>query len=57
MLNQPIYGWDIIRPSYEDYNRRILLFNQSFISPRDYFWPIKEGNFLTNPKLVQNVGW
>lgn len=57
MLNQPIYGWDIIRPSYEDYNRRILLFNQSFVSPRDYFWPIRESNFLTNPKLVQNVGW
>lgn len=57
VLNQPIYGWDIIRPSYEDYNRRILLFTQSFVSPRDYFWPISEGNFLANPKLVQNLGW
>lgn len=57
VLNQPIYGWDIIRPSYADYNRRVLLFNQSFISPRDYFWPIRESNFLSNPKLVQNVGW
>lgn len=57
MLNQPIYGWDLIRPSYEDYYRRIVLFNQSFVSPRDYFWPISEGNFLTNSKLVQNPGW
>ncbi|WP_449437511.1 RagB/SusD family nutrient uptake outer membrane protein [Pedobacter steynii] len=57
VLNQPIYGWDIIRASYEDYNRRVLLFNQSFVSPRDYFWPISENNFLANPKLVQNLGW
>lgn len=57
VLNQPIYGWDIVRSSYEDYNRRVLLFNQTFVSPRDYFWPISEGNFLVNPKLVQNMGW
>lgn len=57
VLNQPIYGWDIIRATYEDYNRRVLLFNQSFVSPRDYFWPISENNFLANPKLVQNLGW
>ncbi|MGE8242152.1 MAG: hypothetical protein ACN6PD_05530, partial [Sphingobacterium sp.] len=42
---------------YADYNRRILLFNQSFNSPRDYFWPIKDDNILVNPNLVQNGGW
>jgi hypothetical protein len=57
VLNQPIYGWDIVRPSYADYNRKVLLFTQSFVSPRDYFWPISENNFLANPKLVQNLGW
>ncbi|MNI15178.1 SusD family protein [compost metagenome] len=57
ILNQPIYGWDVIRSEYADYNRRILLFNQSFNSPRDYFWPIKDDNILVNPNLVQNGGW
>ncbi|HYH57188.1 MAG TPA: RagB/SusD family nutrient uptake outer membrane protein, partial [Anseongella sp.] len=57
VLNQPIYGWDIIQPSFADYNRRVLLFSQSFNSPRDYLWPIREGNLLVNPNLVQNTGW
>nr|WP_197718642.1 RagB/SusD family nutrient uptake outer membrane protein [Pedobacter schmidteae] len=57
MLNQPIYGWDVIRTDYADYNRRVLLFNQSFNSPRDYFWPIKDKSILVNTNLVQNVGW
>ncbi|SHG30216.1 RagB/SusD family nutrient uptake outer membrane protein [Pedobacter caeni] len=57
VLNEPIYGWDVIRSSYADYNRRVLLFNQSFNSPRDYFWPIKDNNLLVNPNLVQNPGW
>ncbi|WP_316818163.1 RagB/SusD family nutrient uptake outer membrane protein [Pedobacter nyackensis] len=57
LLNQPIYGWDVIRSSYADYNRRVLLFNQSFNSPRDYFWPIKDNSLLVNPNLVQSVGW
>lgn len=56
-LNQPIYGWDVIQTSYSDYNRRVLLFNQSFNSPRDYFWPIKDYSILVNPNLVQNGGW
>lgn len=56
-LNEPIYGWDIIQTTFEDYNRRVLLFNQTFNSPRDYFWPIRESNLLVNPNLVQNIGW
>jgi hypothetical protein len=56
-LNQPVYGWDVTGATYEDYNRRILLFDQTFISPRDYFWPISENNFFANSKLVQNPGW
>lgn len=57
LLNQPIYGWDVIRANYSDYNRRVLLFNQSFNSPRDYFWPIKDNSITVNPNLVQNSGW
>lgn len=57
LLNQPVYGWDVIQTDYADYNRRILLFNQSFNSPRDYFWPIKDNSIRVNQNLVQNPGW
>lgn len=56
-LNKPIYGWDIIQTSFEDYNRRVLLFSPKFVSPRDYFWPIQEYDLQVNPNLVQNSGW
>jgi hypothetical protein len=56
-LNQPIYGWNILQSTIEEYNSRVLLFNQSFNSPRDYFWPIGEYAIQVNPNLVQNKGW
>lgn len=56
-LSKAIYGWDILQSTYEDYNRRVLLYNPQFIAPRDYFWPIAENNLLINPNLVQNAGW
>jgi hypothetical protein len=57
VLSQPIYGWDIEKSTYEDYNRKVLLYNPRFIGPRDYFWPIKEYNLQINPNLAQNPGW
>jgi hypothetical protein len=56
-LSEAIYGWDILQTSYEDYNRKVLLYNPRFIAPRDYFWPIKEYDLQINPHLVQNPGW
>ncbi|SDF54540.1 Starch-binding associating with outer membrane [Mucilaginibacter pineti] len=56
-LSAPIYGWDILQSTFEDYNRRVLLYNPKFVGPRDYFWPIKEYNLQVNPNLVQNSGW
>jgi hypothetical protein len=56
-LNAPIYGWNVSTASFADYNTRVLLFNQTFVSPRDYLWPIKESNLQVNPNLVQNTGW
>lgn len=56
-LNEPIYGWNILQSTTEEYNSRVLLFSQSFNSPRDYFWPIRDGAIQTNPNLVQNSGW
>lgn len=56
-LNDPIYGWDITQSNAAEYYRKVLLFNQHFLSPRDYFWPIKEYNLTVNSNLVQNPGW
>ena len=56
-LNNPIMGWDVSGTDNATYYRQLLLFNQRFISPRDYFWPIKENNIVINPNLTQNLGW
>lgn len=56
-LNNPIYGWDVVQEDYENYNRRVLLFNQKFNAPRDYLWPLAENRLIINPNLVQNPGW
>jgi hypothetical protein len=57
ILSAPVYGWDILQSTYEDYNRRVLLYSPRFVAPRDYFWPVKEYNIQINPNLVQNSGW
>lgn len=57
ILNAPIYGWNITQTTFEEYNTRVLLFSQSFVAPRDYFWPIGEYAIQINPNLVQNTGW
>jgi len=57
VLNTPVFGWDIEQSDANNYYRRKLLFNQKFITPRDYFWPIWDGDILVNRNLVQNLGW
>lgn len=57
VLNNPVLGWDIEQTDAGNYYRRKLLFNQKFITPRDYFWPIWDGDILVNRNLVQNLGW
>ena len=56
-MNAPIIGWDILGSDNASYYRKVVLFNQHFISPRDYFWPISENDITINPNLVQNLGW
>lgn len=57
VLSAPIYGWDIVQSTYDDYNRKVLLYSPRFVAPRDYFWPVKEYDIQINPNLVQNTGW
>lgn len=56
-LNDPIYGWNILGEDAATYNRRVLLFQQRFVGPRDYLWPISDNSLIVNPSLVQNPGW
>jgi len=57
LLNEPVYGWNITQETIEEYNTRVFLFNQGFIAPRDYLWPINDYALQINPNLVQNTGW
>lgn len=56
-LNQNITGWSVNQEIANDYYQLRTIYPQTFIAPRDYFWPISENSLLVNPNLVQNVGW
>lgn len=55
--NRPIKGWDIMKKTDVEYYQARTLFMQQFIAPRDYLWPIEDGELLRNKNLVQNPGW
>ncbi|MBC9932146.1 RagB/SusD family nutrient uptake outer membrane protein [Chitinophaga qingshengii] len=55
--NKPVLGWDVNQRLAADYYRPRTLFQQTFIAPRDYFWPLKEYDLTVNTNLVQNPGW
>ncbi len=56
-LNEDITGLTVTGRTPGAYNIERTVFSQTFITPRDYLWPI--GNYETrrNPKLVENPGW
>lgn len=56
-LNKPITGWNVLGTDNETYYQITTLYQQEFIAPRDYFWPISESELLRNPNLKQNLGW
>ena len=56
---KPITGWkmnDVSATSPEDYYQERLIHSYRF-SPRDYFWPIHDGEILRNSNTLQNLGW
>ncbi|BAV09463.1 Starch-binding associating with outer membrane [Filimonas lacunae] len=57
LLNQPITGWSIYQSTALSYYQPRAVYQQQFVAPRDYLWPIKQYNFTVNPNLVQNPGW
>lgn len=56
-LNAAITGWTISQVSPVGYYQTRVIYNQTFIAPRDYLWPIQTGAFRVNTNLVQNPGW
>lgn len=56
-LNEPITGWNVYGTDSESYYQVRTVYQQEFISPRDYLWPIEDSELLRNLNLVQNPGW
>lgn len=56
-LNKDITGWTISAKTASNYYKERVIFNQRFIAPRDYFWPIGNYDTRRNPHLVENPGW
>jgi hypothetical protein len=56
-FNQNITGWSVNQEISPDYYQIRTLFQQTFVAPRDYFWPIAQGELTVNPSLTQNLGW
>ena len=56
-LNKDITGWNFKGTTSGAYYHETHIFSQTFVTPRDYFWPIGLGNTRQNPRLVENPGW
>ncbi|WP_437921823.1 RagB/SusD family nutrient uptake outer membrane protein [Sphingobacterium sp. LRF_L2] len=56
-FNQNITGWSVSQEETNDYYQLRTIYSQTFVSPRDYFWPISESELTVNPALVQSLGW
>jgi hypothetical protein len=57
VLNAPITGWNVKGVDALSYYQVRTVYQQTFVAPRDYFWPIPENARIQNPNLVQNLGW
>lgn len=55
--NEPVKGWNVFGSTESDYYQIRTLFQQTFVAPRDYFWPLNETTLIQNPNLVQAPGW
>ena len=56
-INTPVKGWDINQKDASAYYQVRTIFQQKFIAPRDYLWPIRLSELTVNPNLIQNPGW
>ncbi|MDR1719564.1 MAG: RagB/SusD family nutrient uptake outer membrane protein [Dysgonamonadaceae bacterium] len=55
--NKNMTGWNTSGRGVNEYYQPLTIFNQQFVTPRDYLWPISIYSLQRNPNLVQNPGW
>ncbi len=55
-MNQPIRGLNVLGETTETFYQVQEIATPAF-EKKDYLWPIRQGNLLTNEKLIQNSGW
>lgn len=56
-LNKNIQGWNVKGKTTAEFYQPTVVFQQSFLAPRDYFWPLSIDELRRNPRLIQNPGW
>ncbi len=56
-LNKDITGWNYTGTTSSAYYHETHIYSQTFVTPRDYFWPIGTDNTRQNLRLVENPGW
>lgn len=55
--NGAIQGWSTGQSGSLSYYQPRVLFQQAFVAPRDYLWPLWINELRTNNNLVQNLSW
>lgn len=56
-LNKDVRGWNVAGRTAAQYYQVSKVYEQTFVAPRDYLWPISSNSLLRNSNLVQNPGW
>lgn len=56
-LSGNVTGWDRTAKNADLFYRELTFYSRKFVAPRDYLWPIADGDLLNNPNLVQNLNW
>ncbi|MDR1859318.1 MAG: RagB/SusD family nutrient uptake outer membrane protein [Bacteroidales bacterium] len=54
--NKPITGWNLVAEAPAEYFAETWVYTRKF-TPKDYFWPIHDGEILRNSNTLQNYGW
>jgi len=56
-LSGNVTGWDRTAKTPDLFYRELTFYSRSFVAPRDYFFPLADGDLLNDPNLVQNLNW
>lgn len=56
-FNKPVTGWSVDESAINKFYKVINVGQRSFITPRDYLFPIQLNEIIVNSNLDQNPGW